>query len=434
MLARIEKWLRRTRETAGGGPDARYRLGVPSNLFSGALPEGIYYPDFTTLEDQRPLEFIALAEAAIGKPWSRCTILDIGCGEGTSTTAIGRTGARVIGIEGRPAVVARAKYLRDRLGYTNVEFRTGNVLDGSLWEQADAVFVSGLIHHLEQPFRLMELIAKHCSDLAYFCTHLAPRDEAHRSVSFFSGLLHEAGSVEFRGRALTGIRFMEGNDVREEAERRLRHPRAGIGNTYSWWPAEESFTSAMNAVGFPVAKRLAAHDYRLRYRYCFRRGGEIPSGPSQARPYLWASPERPAPEAAAGRSLAADIRFLKSAAISPVIMGTLETAGTIRDRLLAEGIRPSAAYLTGTLPGPDQIQDMKVKPHEALATDEPEFVIIAVDRVEEIRKRVGELVTLKSCRYAFTSFALHEIKEFPAPLDPVTGDPLAARLPSEWLY
>jgi hypothetical protein len=109
-------------------------------------------------------------------------------------------------------------------------------------------------------------------------------------------------------------------------------------------------------------------------------------------------------------------------------------AGRICDRLLAEGIRPSAAYLTGTPPDPDGIRSMKVRPHDALAADEPEFIVIAVDRVEELRKRVGELVTLKSCRYAFTSFTLHEIKEFPALVDPVTGDPLAARFPSGWLY
>src|SRR5262245_5624357 len=128
MRLGLGSFLRRTREGPGSGPDAKYRLGASSNLFSGVLPEGIYYPAYTTLEDQRPLEFISIAGQVLEKPWNQCTILDLGCGEGTSTTAIARTGARVIGIEGRPQVVARAQYLRDRLGYSNMEFRTGSVL------------------------------------------------------------------------------------------------------------------------------------------------------------------------------------------------------------------------------------------------------------------------------------------------------------------
>jgi SAM-dependent methyltransferase len=419
------------RSAEGCEGDAKYRLGVSSNLFSGVLPEGIYYPDFTTLEDQRPLEFMSVAAQVLGKPWTRCTILDLGCGEGTSTIAIGRTGARVIGLDGRSEVIARANYLRDRLGYANVEFRTGDVLDSSLWEKADAVFASGLIHHLKQPFPLMELIGEHCSDLAYFCTHLAPRDEAHRSGSFFSNLLHHAGNVEFRGRSLPGVRFAEGNDAREKTWRRRRHPRAGIGNTYSWWPTEGSFAAAMKEVGFPVARRLAGNDHRLRYRMCYRRGGEVPVDVGPLRDYLWDSPERPAAEVAAKRTLTADIGFLKRAGISPAVLGTRRILERVCSRLLSEDIRPSVAYVE---PGPDGPSGIRTKPHAALAGDGPEFVVVAVDRIDELKKYLGELVTLRACRYAFTSFTLPEVREFPALTDPVTGEPVAGGVSSRFRY
>jgi SAM-dependent methyltransferase len=414
--------------------EARYRLGVSSNLFSGVLPEGIYYPDYTTLEDHRPLEFISIAGRALAKPWKRCTILDVGCGEGTSTIAIGRTGARVIGIEGRPEVVARANYLRGRLGYTNVEFRTGDVLDRTLWEKADGVFASGLIHHLERPFRLMELIGEHCSELAYFCTHLAPRDEAQRAASFFASVLHEAGSVEFRGRALPGIRFAEGGDAREATRHRRRHPRAGIGNTYSWWPAEESFAAAMKEVGFPHMTLLAGNDHRLRYRLCFRRGGGGPAAGSEPPAYLWDGPERPSPEAALERTLASDISFLKAAAVSPALLGTWEMVERMRERLLLDGIRPSVAYLCGTQPAIRRVGDLETRPHDTMAKDRPEFVVIACDRIEDVRRHVGELVTLRTCQYSFTSFTLPEIREWPPLTDPVTGESLAARFSSGLSY
>lgn len=436
MLERIERLLRRARAPAVNGADARYRLGVPSNIFSGALPEGVYYPDYTSLEDQRPLEFIRLAGPLLGKPWRQCTVLDIGCGEGTSTVALGRTGARVIGIEGRPAVVARARYLRDRLGYANVEFRTGNVLDESLWERADAVFVSGLIHHLDRPFRLMELIAGNCSNLAYFCTHLAPRDETHRAACHFSGLLHASGSMEFRGKALPGIRFAEGHGSGEETANRSRHPRHGIGNAYSWWPTEESFTRAMQAVGFPVSRRLAAHDHRLRYRFCFRRSGEIPEPAGEASlHYFWSAPERPHPETAAERLLAADTNFLKQAGVSPAVAGTPAAIGDVCSRLDAAGIRFSAIYVSGDAAAYRGPGGVAVAPHERLVSDGPEFVVIATEQFADLRQRVADLVTLRSCRYAFTSFSLAGIKTFPPLADPVTGESLEPRFPSSrWMY
>ncbi|MGH8633781.1 MAG: class I SAM-dependent methyltransferase [Burkholderiales bacterium] len=436
----IDRFLRRTREARGCGPDLRYRLGVSSNLFSGALPEGIYYPDFTTLRDHRPLEFIALAGQALGKPWTKCTLIDVGCGEGTSTTAIGRTGARVIGIDGRPEVIARAKYLRDRLGYTNVDFRVGNVLDSSLWERADAVFVSGLIHHLEQPFQLMELIGRYCADLAYFCTHLAPGDEAQRAASHFSKLLHEPGVVEFRGRRLPGIRFLEGGSARETGLRRRRHPRAGIGNIHSWWPTEESFVSVMNAVGFPRAKRIAANDRRLRYRLCFRRSGEIAVGADGDQSYLWDQPQRPSPEVAADRARAADIEFLRKNRITPAVLGDPEATASVCSGLLAENIRPAAIYQadTGaTTPGliaGDGTFRPSVRALASLARDGPEFVVLAASRLDDLKSHIGDLVTLRACRYAFTSFTLPEIREFPALADPVTGEPVADRFPSAMRY
>jgi len=420
----IARFLRGGRGDGSCDAEARYRLGVSSNLFSGVLPEGIYYPDFTTLEDHRPLEFISIAGRALGKPWTRCTILDVGCGEGTSTVALGRTGARVIGIEGRPEVVARANYLRGRLGYTNVEFRTGDVLDAALWEKADAVFASGLIHHLAQPFRLMERIGEYCSGLAYFCTHLAPRDEAHRAVSFFANLLHEAGTVEFRGRTLSGIRFAEGGDARETTRRRRRHPRAGIGNTFSWWPAEESFAAAMKEVGFPHMTRLAGNDHRLRYRLSFLRGGGNPAAGAASPAYFWDGPARPSPELAAARVLAADIGFLARASISPAVMGPREVAERVCARLRAAGVRPSAAYLAEPAA---EIKDVTSRPLAAMNGDGPEFVVIAADRMDDLRKCVGELVTLRSCRYAFTSFTQPEIREFPPLADPITGEPVADR-------
>lgn len=426
----------RTRGAGRGsssGVDARYFLGVSSSLFSESLPEGIFYPDFTSLTDYRPPEFVSLFDLVRGKPWSRCTVLDLGCGEGTSTVAMGRTGARVIGIEGRPEVVRRAEYLRDRLGYSNVEFRTGSVLDASLWEQVDAVFVSGLIHHLREPFQLIELIGQYCSEFAYFCTHLAPRTEAERAGSHFAAVLRDAGSKEFRGRALPGIWFSEGRDVRERQASRRRHPRAGIGNAYSWWLAEDSLVEALRSVGFGAHTRLYGNSHRLRYRLCFGRSNEAPRLSPRGVESLWAVSSKPAPDVAARRTYAADLAFLRRAKVTPAVAGDVGAVNEILSELADAKVDPGIVYL----PGPEMPfggTTLKVRDLARLASDGPAYVVLASARYDDLKRQVGELVTLRRCRYAFSSFSLVRMKEFPKPMDPVTGDPIPPELDGSIVY
>ena len=378
-------------------PEARYRLGVSSNLFAEPLPEGVYYPDFTTHIDYRPPEFLALFDAIKAKPWSKCTILDVGCGEGTSSVALGRTGARVIGIEGRPEVVRRAEYLRDRLGYANVEFRTGSVLDPKLWEEADAVFVSGLIHHLAEPFRLIELLGAHATGMVYMCTHLAPRDEAQRVASHFAALLRDPGSRPFRARALPGIRFVEGDDARERQSSRRRHPRAGIGNLESWWLAEESLLEALKAVGLSGQARLYANEHRLRYRYVFTRSAQAPTDGRRKVDFLWPAPPPPGAAEAASRALAADIAFLRRYRIAPSVAGDAEAVPAIAAMVEQAGIRLSGSS---------------------------KYVVVASPSYEGLRRQIGQVLTLRACRYAFASFSMVAFGLAPEPFDPVTGDPL----------
>jgi SAM-dependent methyltransferase len=79
------------------------------------------------------------------------TVLDLGCGSGEETIPLVHRGARVIGIDISPDLIAIA---RRRLDEANLdaEVRVGSAYDTELpSESVDVIFSMSLVHHLELP-------------------------------------------------------------------------------------------------------------------------------------------------------------------------------------------------------------------------------------------------------------------------------------------
>ncbi len=392
--------------------DPKYRLGPSANIFSIALPEGILYPEHLRLADERPFEFIAAMNAIGSVEWPDVDVLDLGCGEGTSTNWIGRTGARITGLDGRHDVLDRGRYVRDRLGYHNVDFRIGNVLDPRNWRSVHATYASGIIHHLDDPFAFIELVGRYCREMAYFCTHLAPTGEDERESSFFADSLSPLESREFRGRRYEGGRFHEGGDGREHRGSNRRSPRASIGNVYSWWPTLESFCQAMREAGFPHHRVLGSIEHRLRRRICFYRE-KPPSAsavPLREDGYLWEGVDRPTFEESAQRARIADSRFLSRNRLRPMVVGS----GTCLAHVIAELDRSGI--------GVDSVYSVEKEQLNRLHRSRPAYVVLAVDRIEEIEGLYQRILMKDYCRYVFTSYALECIEKLDTPIHPVSGE------------
>jgi trans-aconitate methyltransferase len=84
-----------------------------------------------------------LVELLDPKPGER--ILDLGCGSGQLTAKIAEAGARVIGIDLSPDMIAQA-----RANYPEVEFAIGDATSFELAEPVDAVFSNAVLHWVKE--------------------------------------------------------------------------------------------------------------------------------------------------------------------------------------------------------------------------------------------------------------------------------------------
>lgn len=87
------------------------------------------------------------------------TILELGALEGAHTFMLAQRAEvkRVLALEGRAANIRKAEFLKGLFGVQNAEFAQANLETDSLdVGKFDAVFCSGLLYHLPEPWKLIE--------------------------------------------------------------------------------------------------------------------------------------------------------------------------------------------------------------------------------------------------------------------------------------
>lgn len=189
------------------------------------------------------LSTAALAVALGGFNGKR--VLDLGSLEGGYTIAFARLGAsEAVGVEARTVNLRRANWVRDKLGLDNVSFRRGDVtaLPTLGLGQFDAVFASGILYHLADPFRFVEEVFDITADAALFDTHVALPDVNN----------HDTGPLvarHHRGHPYEGRVFREFAEPPDPAAIEAS-PWSGWGNLESLWLTERSLVELLRATGF----------------------------------------------------------------------------------------------------------------------------------------------------------------------------------------
>jgi trans-aconitate methyltransferase len=88
-------------------------------------------------------------------PQPRERILDIGCGTGQLSAEIAESGAKVVGLDSSPAMIAEARRL-----YPQVEFVEQDAHDFDLSVRFDAVFSNAALHWISDPPRVIGCVAR----------------------------------------------------------------------------------------------------------------------------------------------------------------------------------------------------------------------------------------------------------------------------------
>jgi hypothetical protein len=128
------------------------------------------------------------------------TILELGSLEGAHTFMLAeRPGIkRVLALEGRELNLRKARFVQELLHVRNAEFAQANLENSDLaaFGKFDAVFCSGLIYHLPEPWKLIAQLPAVAPNL-FIWTHHAADAEAEVVSGGLRGKIHiEGGAAE----------------------------------------------------------------------------------------------------------------------------------------------------------------------------------------------------------------------------------------------
>jgi len=158
-------------------------------VFKFSIRGADYGGDASVLDDARVAQFFHY----VPRP---ATILELGSLEGAHTIQLAEHPGveRVVAIEGRAANIRKAELVQNLLCLRGAEFVQANLEETDLttFGQFDAVFCSGLLYHLPEPWKLIEQLPRVAPAL-FIWTHYADDLTAKEVRHGLRGKVHVEG-------------------------------------------------------------------------------------------------------------------------------------------------------------------------------------------------------------------------------------------------
>lgn len=203
------------------------------------LGHGVY-----TLDGEDPSRgtrlrrFVQAVCDAAGGSVDGLRVLDLACLEGMFSVELARLGARVVGIEGREANVAKARFAQETLSLENLEFHQDDVrnLSEERYGRFDVILCLGILYHLNPPdvFSFVGSMASVCDGFTVIDTHASP----------VAAEYHSYDGREYAGKAYTE------HALESTAGERLEAVWASLDNPTSLWITRPSLYNLLVDAGF----------------------------------------------------------------------------------------------------------------------------------------------------------------------------------------
>lgn len=210
------------------------------------LGYGVY-----TFDKEWPIGFpavVKLLDDFLDKPIAQLRVLDLASFEGGISIELAQQGAEVLGIEGRATNIAKAKFSKEVLELSNLEFVQDDVrnLSAQKYGTFDIVICSGILYHLNHPdcFHLIEAISSVCKKLLYLNTHFVGQEPLDPVYN-----LGPLESVEYKGNKYSGRSIFE-HFAQDSSELRLSRTHSSLDNEFSLWLTYDSLKEALERSGF----------------------------------------------------------------------------------------------------------------------------------------------------------------------------------------
>lgn len=221
-------------------PSPQLAIDIFEGEWSSVLPEGHGDTRGTSplFEDPRITWTIERVGGVEGR-----TVLELGPLEGGHTTMLERAGAIVTAVEANARSYLKCLITKEIMGLTRSTFLRGDFTAYLERDRPtyDLVVASGVLYHMVDPLRLLDLIAE-CSDTMMIWTHYFDADAIAAGTSARQ-FTREPVEVEHGGRTYTLHR-------RDYLEALAWGGFSGSGGTYSHWLSRDDLLGYVESLGY----------------------------------------------------------------------------------------------------------------------------------------------------------------------------------------
>lgn len=135
---------------------------------------------FTRSPDETPMDehpwFVSamrVLDTVYGSDKAALRLADLGCLEGGFTVAFARKGFQAVGVEVRASNVEACTYVKSRTDLPSLSFVQDDVWNIAAHGNFDVMFCAGLLYHIDDPKRFMEMLSSCTSKVLILHTHFA---------------------------------------------------------------------------------------------------------------------------------------------------------------------------------------------------------------------------------------------------------------------